>query len=122
MSTTRRDWEDLQFTAVWTNQGDEFADVTAHFNLYAITGWEPDSSGAYTVPIYEQKGAQSSLDTTTDLNEAEIFLEIIIKWDGCSHVTPAAYWHLCGRRDVDHFFAAFSRVWDWAKELGMDRL
>ena len=44
-------------------------------------------------------------ETTENVSEAEAYMEISVKWDGCSHVYTPQYWHWCGyeyyRKHID---------------------
>jgi len=80
--------------------------VTARYRIYdhyveffvaEIIGWE---AGDESRVLYPVKNAQSlPMDSTTNFDEAERYVEGSVKWDGCAHYyfgDEYAYLHLCG--------------------------
>ena len=117
-----RYWSDINFTVVhipdeYSQKTMEYDPVSADFNVYRMEGRDENDA-----PLYWRAGAISSLDDTKDWKEADKFLEVTIKWDGCSHWNPAEYWHMCGKGDAIETSTLFIRLYEWAKEFGMDRL
>ena len=48
--------------------------------------------GAPEFEIVDGKGE----DFTPDISLAQEYMNGTIKWDGCSHIYSAGYWHMCG--------------------------
>lgn len=112
----RRDWMDLGWTAVLQAE-DEYADTHATFYLYFHEGLGMDGE-----PHFWQNGASGNLPGTTRTDDADHAAQITVKWDGCGDIGMQEFLHICDKEDVENFSAALSRCYDWAREIGMDRL
>lgn len=112
----RRDWKDLQYTAVLQAKH-EYAQYSADFKLYKFEGWSADER---ETPVFWRLGSTSNCDPTEDPHEAETTGEIYVKWDGCGELQCDV--HICEREHLEHLCTALLRCYDWARELGMDRL
>jgi hypothetical protein len=94
----RFDWPDIDCVATMTlGAGDAHVD----FACYQVVAWGQDKDGKFTVKEFERRGAVESLDTVTDLAEAQPLFSGSIKWDACSHVyfgegDNFGYIHMCG--------------------------
>lgn len=86
------------------------------FFVAEVTGREVDGN----VPMYERKGASSSMDTTSNPREAARYFEGCVKWDGCSHVNfgdENAYLHLCGVESFRKLASIMAAVYARCGEL-----
>jgi len=63
----------------------------------------------------------SSPEFTESLDEAEIFVQGRVKWDGCSDwyfdEQDRAMIHGCSRSDIQRLGDVLSLCWDWTAEL-----
>src|SRR5688572_27042548 len=62
---------------------------------------------------------------THDLAEADVALRGGIRWDGCSnwdYETHDGLRHHCSEEDAAAVGTLFRRLYEWARELGQDRL
>lgn len=66
---------------------------------------------------FVRNGADSNADTVTDPTAAEVYVQGIIKWDGCSHVDFPDQLHLCGRRSWQSHVDVMKHLWRRAGEL-----
>lgn len=70
-------------------------------------------------PMMLKKGWKSSPDDcTSNPDEAELFVEGSIKWDGCSDLTIGrdGYIHSCGREGPQKLGALLERLYDIARD------
>jgi hypothetical protein len=49
--------------------------------------------------------------------EAETFLTGQIKWDGCAHLYPREYVHICSKDDARRWGEMLTRLYDLAAEM-----
>ena len=87
----------------------ETCEYSAHFNVYAVTGWDVDDS---MLPY-----------------DCELYLQAYIKWDSCCHfhfgekesmendAGVDGYLHLCGVSYIKKHFAIMKRVYEKAFEV-----
>lgn len=71
-------------------------------------------------PVYEMKGAQSSMDTTLIFDESERFINGFIKWNGCSHYyfgDDTGYLHLCGKHNINEISKLIKIIYNRCGEL-----
>lgn len=109
-----KDWSDIGFTVVFESE----PGLSLDFKVFEITGHTKDEkTGEYAIPEYEKKGANSSEDTTENIEEAQTLLRGRIKWDACSHVyfgDDNGYSHLCGGMNWKNLMEVMHRVWEYA--------
>lgn len=76
------------FDVLWKEVTDTYVDC----EVFEVVG------GIGDVRIYERKGAICSDDTTPNIEEAQTYLTVSIKWDSCSHFDfgKEGYIHFCG--------------------------
>jgi hypothetical protein len=86
------------------------------FEVFKCIGCEclPDSQ--FGPPEFERKDATNSLDSTTDIDEAEPYLTGSIKWDGCSDI-EFGYHHWCGPGYWQTHIELLGHLWRTAFEL-----
>ena len=56
------------------------------------------------------------IDDSYDINDDELVLKGLIKWDGCSHVNfgdNSGYMHLCGKSHWIQFTEMLPKVYEW---------
>lgn len=100
------------------------ATVCSHYVTYVvydIEAWGEGENGEYTVPLWHRKDATSHPDTVETLEEADIYLNGDVKWDGCSNwhfdEQDRAMLHGCSRAGVKRFGEIMAMCWDWTREL-----
>ena len=113
--TETRHFDDLQFTAVVENH-----EHHADFTVYQIIGTLKD--GKY---VYDKKDSDCT-DPVENLTDAQIYLHGSVKWDGCSNWNfdeqDRVMLHFCRKEQAANIGILFSRLYEWANELGQDRL
>lgn len=73
-------------------------DGMARFLIY----WSVDEYGRAEAKVYYAVTEASGVFPATDcywpceIHEADLYLEVQTDSEGCSHVRPSEYWHLCG--------------------------
>ena len=112
----RRDWTDIGFTGLYDDQY-KYVDVVANFTVFKHEGWDETDA-----PLFWRADENSNINPTSRPEEAEPFLTCGIKWDGCSNWNFSQGIHLCARRDAAEIGLLMLRLYDWAKEVGQDRL
>lgn len=110
----RRDWLDLFWTAVLIPEED-YAHVRARFALYKHEGQSMEDR-----PLFWRRDSTSNMDATEDPHESEPTGEMYVKWDGCGDISIEGL-HVCEFEHVQNLGTALTRVYEWARELGMDR-
>lgn len=99
------------------------ADVKQHrvaFVVHEISGEGEAADGSRVTYLVTGDGAG-----TEKTEDAEVFLEGFIKWDGCSHWNfhdNDCMTHICGRRNAVAFGKLFIDMFDIAKKALGDRL
>lgn len=96
--------------------------IVASFTIYDIACFsEGGTPGVYNVPEWTRKGSDDSMNSTSVIEEAEIYLHGCVKWDGCSDwhfdEQDRCMLHGCTRGDIQRFGDVMALCWDWAKEL-----
>ncbi len=100
-------WDDLDYAVRWWG-----SDWHINFDVLKINareakyyGKERDGEWAGTKGMpdgmcLELKDAKNGTDQADTLDDAEIYVHGMIKWDGCSHLsfpaTETCMWHVCG--------------------------
>lgn len=124
-----RHWDDIRYTALLEAE-DEYADVIANFKVYRIVGEyvterHPDGTTTSYERGYQRANSHRSPDPVEHLAQAEVFLHGGVKWDGCSdwHFDEQedSMLHFCGKEEAGAIGTLLCRLYDWARELGMDR-
>lgn len=81
-------------------------DVLGEFGFRVL--WETEEccakATAYEIMARDGKTGEPLFDAQEDtenapvqsLYDAEIYLTVLVKWDGCTHVNSPGYWHWCG--------------------------
>lgn len=85
------------------------------FKLYDVVGYElsGDDLGVET-PMFD---SAKSPGGTTALDDAEVFLEGWVKWDGCSDwKTEQGYFHRCSRRGLYQIGLVLDKCWCIARD------
>ena len=104
-------WEDLGFTAIISWEGDNPAAID--FKLCKIMG---TSNGN---PIWSHK--DDVFHTTDNLENAHVYLEGFIKWDGCSDwrflEQEIIMLHFCSLKEMQNIGHVFTRCWTMAEDL-----
>lgn len=106
-----RYFEDLCFAVVATEHS-----ASVEFKIFDVISWSEDG------PIYQRKGSDRT-DPISELENAEVFADGFVKWDGCSNwlfnqgEDSQSMIHGCTRGDIARIGAVLSACWDWAKEL-----
>ena len=118
-----RHWDDLGYSAVLQAEA-QYADTNAAFKVYRIVCTEWAEAGGQVHPRgYNIQDSAFSPNPTDDFAGAEVFLEGGVKWDGCSNwFFPDSCYHFCEKEQAMAVGALFQRLYEWAKELGMDQL
>jgi hypothetical protein len=112
-----RHCKDLNFSVV--------AEIHRHrvdFAIYDISGYAVgETVGVYDVPEYPSVGQVSSMHTTANLEDAEVYLHGEVKWDGCSNwhfdEQDRVMLHGCSKADIQRFGDVMALCWDWTAEL-----
>lgn len=83
----------VYFTIEW--EGDDF-EYSANFTVHKVASWTMEK----------------------EICDTEPYLEGLVKWDGCSHITFAedGYMHLCGKVAFDWHVAVMSGIWKKCSE------
>lgn len=81
-----------------------------------FTVWEI-ASVALGERFFVRAGAKGSWEHVTDPAAAEVYVQGIIKWDGCSNVDFPDPLHLCGRRCWQSHVDVMKHLWRRAGEL-----
>ena len=85
------------------------------FKVYEIIGRCEDGT-----LLFELKGGTGPMDQVQDLNEAEMYLNTSIKWDGCSdwNFKPdECDKHFCGFNDADTLGQLMKRMYEIARDV-----
>lgn len=98
-------------------QGDFTVRIAKHshwmeFLVYEIEGHMDG------LPVYVREGAMGNSNPTSSLDEAEVCLSGVIKWDGCSDWRMPNGYHGCCRDDLVEYGEIM--VWCWDKSREMD--
>ena len=91
-----------------------------HVDFQAFTYFPEGLIGARSAHLYQRAGAVSSLDPVESLDEAEVFAEGSVKWDGCANFTigePDECIHTCDREGLIKIGTLLARVHDIAAEM-----
>jgi hypothetical protein len=121
-----RHFDDIDFSAeAWFEV--EYADAAVYFRVCEITGREASINGdGPHERCWQSGGAGSSMDFTVDLTTADTYLSGSVKWDGCSNWSfdeqDRGMLHFCAKQDAIALGTLMGYLYDWAKELGMDKL
>lgn len=89
----------------------------ADFEVYELVVWR-DKDGT-PERHYRQRDAVSDTDVVDRVEDAELFAEGGIKWDGCCEFelkTPNPH-HMCGRGDGERFGKMIVAIWDLAAKF-----
>jgi hypothetical protein len=118
-----RIWHDINYAAIAWRSAD-YPDTHVEFEVYEITGMAfTDSAGVSHPPSFD---VNEELAATEDMREADVFLHGSVKWDGCSNwmfdEQDRCMLHFCEKESAANIGVLFTRLYEWAKELGMDRL
>lgn len=97
--------DEFGFRLRWEVQ-DHWADVRA-YEVVAI-----GAEGK----LYQRKDSSFSPDPVESLDEAEVYLEGYIKWDGCSELDMGCP-HWCGPGDWQKHIKLLEHIWRTAFEL-----
>lgn len=100
---------------VWILDGRFLAVVTVwenkhgvEFTVYKVVGHDDDDR-----PMFPRKGSLYSGDYKLDVSEAEPFLTIGVKWDGCSNWNVGDG-HCCDRSGLADIGLVLTACWDMA--------
>lgn len=118
----RYDFENIGWTIlaeVETN------DCYINFKMYSISGAVASIAGVPPKPeerlIYEEKDANSGMDTVSNLEEAQVFMSGSLKWDGCSNVKfdeqDNSMLHFCGLSGWQNLAKAIEKLHELAVEI-----
>jgi hypothetical protein len=112
---TGNDWPDYVVRSWPIN------DVVMGVEAFECVG---DSGEGTDVRVFLRKGWTSFHEETTNLDEAEVFVEGSIKWDGCSNLTHGVDGrciHSCSREEAMKIGALIGRLYDIARDMMGDR-
>lgn len=104
-------WRDIGYTAIVTpteNAPEHVMDVRVH----EIADWGREG------PSYRTKGDCNLFAASVE--NAEVFLEGFVRWDGCSNWNFEAYgtWiHFCGKQKAIDLGVLLGRLYDVAKDF-----
>lgn len=104
-------WEKLGFTAVISWEGESPAAID--FKLYKITDiWNGN-------PVWER--LDKDCYNTNKLEEARVYLDGFIKWDGCSNwrfvQQTNVMLHFCSLKEMQNISDVFTRCWTMTEDL-----
>lgn len=89
-------------------------DVVMGFEAFRVIG-ESDSF------LYEKKNSNHGMDSTEDLDDAQIFVSGDIKWDGCSNIyfneQDNGMIHFCDKKSTVDLGIMLGRLYDIASEV-----
>lgn len=94
-----------------TESNDDETPYWFSFEVKEITGYGPDPSREFTIPLF-------GFNFLEDYAEAEIFLHGNIKWDGCSNWdfhSENIMVHFCGRKDATSLGRLMNHLYDIAE-------
>lgn len=89
--------------------------ASVKFFAAEVTGVQEDGT-----KFYWRKGADSSMGDTSDFNDAERYIDGMVKWDGCSHYNfgdENGYLHLCGAADIEKLGNVVETIYERCGEL-----
>lgn len=94
----------------------EAHDYYVDYTVYQIDGVDGDK------PLWHKKGAESTPSYVETLEEAEVFLNGSVKWDGCSNWSLDAMqkdvmMHSCDREGLVAVGEVMARCWDLTATL-----
>ncbi len=105
----QKTWEDIGFMAVA-----EPKESSCDFKAYRV--WV---HGDKLLP--SKKKADSLPDFAESLEDAHVYLDGFVKWDGCSNWTFAGELcpplHFCDKQEAVNIGELLARLYDWAAEL-----
>lgn len=119
----RVEWRDIDYLAVakLDHLGDDGKPYVVDFLVYQVLYWEyDDKDGHHEVPEFPLSNGTSSNDTTTDLAEAQIFMDCSIKWDGCCNLQFPDNMHFCSRSQAVAIGTILDRLYSLMAELCED--
>lgn len=107
------------FTIVWDtdNQNDPYEIYYIKFTVYETFNMNDDDI------FYNRKNASITPDPVYTLEEAEIYLEGSMKWDGCSNIdffpedSRKGYKHFCGAASLKMHCDLLQYLYDKSFEL-----
>jgi hypothetical protein len=108
-NTMEEYYKDLDFALVY-----EPTEFYVNFKCYEPVYWQDEK------PYYEKVGSKNPAeDATTDLSQAQTYIEGSVKWDGCSHFTfgEDGYIHLCGKFFIEKHAAICKKIFYRCGEL-----
>lgn len=111
-----RHFPDIRYSVVMTEkkEGQCFVEFTTH----ELAG--SDETGSM---LFYRKGAKSNAteEEIDDINEAEIYLEGSVKWDGCSNMVfreqERVMLHFCEKKEAQNIGVLMGYIYDMAEEL-----
>lgn len=98
---------DFGFRVRWS-----VSDVWADLAVYDITGRDGDTN----LPLFNRRGYTSSPDPVESIDDAEPYLEGIVKWDGCTELNQGQP-HWCGPEGYKKHIALLRYIYRRAFEL-----
>ena len=112
--------DDLEVSIRFT-ENPEYGFCSVEFFAAKIVGRELDGTR-----LYERDGADSSFDTTTELDAAGRYLAGCVKWDGCCSFNFGEQesdgdLHLCGKRDIQKLTQVIPLIYQRCFKLMQDR-
>lgn len=118
--TTVRHYDDIDFTVTVVNH-----ELYAEFACYRVIGGSAQADESSPSRLYDRRGSTHT-DPVGDLSDAQVYLHGSIKWDGCSNWNydeqERVMLHFCRKEQAAAIGVLFTRMYEWAKELGQDRL
>jgi hypothetical protein len=84
---------------------------------YEITSYDVDD---YSKIYFHTKNAPGYPDDTERIEDADIYLEGYVKWDGCSELQQGQQYHWCGVNGYKNHIALLNYIYNRAMELMSD--
>ena len=93
----------------------EFQSYWASVKAYEITSYDDDDN-----IYFHKKDALCSSDEVENIDDADIYLEGHVKWDGCSELQQGQHYHWCGVNGYKKHIALLDYIYNRAMELMSD--
>lgn len=105
-------FNELGFTVV--------AKPASHYVEYLV--YRHDAHDENEVPMFHRKGSTMSPDPVATLEEADVYMKMDVKWDGCVNwifpeMQTNMYAHACSREELENVGKVQMICYDWTKEI-----
>lgn len=103
-------FEDLWYSVIAEPQKVTEKDDIPHYVNYKIYQIEAQGDGSYSYPFGNER--------TDNILEADVFISLGVKWDGCCNWRlEEGYSHCCYRGQIINIGEVLARCWDWTAEF-----